>query len=97
MKMVLVVAEHPTSRELVRVALEHSGYTVREASSASEALLELITPPYADFTDTLAFLHDVQQFFYDGAHDETLLATSMPCGIVSCQPCRPACALGLFG
>jgi glutamate--cysteine ligase len=47
----------------------------------SEALLEFITPPYPDFRDTLAFMANIHQFFYDHASDETLLAASMPCGI----------------
>jgi CheY-like chemotaxis protein len=37
MKTVLVVADQATSRELVRVALEHSGYAVREAHNSQEA------------------------------------------------------------
>jgi glutamate--cysteine ligase len=47
----------------------------------SEALLEFITPPFADFRDTLAFMRDIHQFFYDRSEDEMLLAASMPCGI----------------
>lgn len=47
----------------------------------SEALVEFITPPFRDFRDTLAFLHDIQQFFYDCSDEEMLLASSMPCGI----------------
>jgi len=47
----------------------------------SEALIELITPPFRDAADTLNFLDDVHQFFYDNLEDELLLATSMPCEI----------------
>ncbi len=38
MKTVLIACDHATGRELVRVALEHSGYAVHEASGASEAI-----------------------------------------------------------
>jgi len=47
----------------------------------SEALIELITPPFPDVKDTLAFLHDTHQFVYDNLDNEMLLAASMPCGI----------------
>ncbi len=47
----------------------------------SEALLEFITPPFADARDTLTFLHDIHQFVYDNLSDELLLASSMPCAI----------------
>lgn len=47
----------------------------------SEALIELITPPFPDIKDTLAFLHDTHQFVYDNLDNEMLLAASMPCGI----------------
>ncbi|HEY0720338.1 MAG TPA: glutamate--cysteine ligase [Gammaproteobacteria bacterium] len=45
----------------------------------SEALLELITPPFADPQQTLAFLRDIHQFVYRHLGDEFLWATSMPC------------------
>jgi CheY-like chemotaxis protein len=38
MKKVLVADDKPTSRELVRVALEHSGYEVYEAGDGIEAV-----------------------------------------------------------
>ncbi|MGH8500071.1 MAG: glutamate--cysteine ligase, partial [Methylococcales bacterium] len=47
----------------------------------SEALLEFITPPFADTRDTLSFLRDIHQFVYDNLPDELLLASSMPCAI----------------
>lgn len=47
----------------------------------SEALLEFITPPFADIKDTLAFMHNIHQFVYDQLDNELLLAASMPCGI----------------
>jgi glutamate--cysteine ligase len=45
----------------------------------SEALLELITPPFAQMQDALAFLRDVQTYVYSKLGDEILWATSMPC------------------
>lgn len=45
----------------------------------SEALLEFITPPFADVCDALDFLRDTQQFVYDNLEDELLWSTSMPC------------------
>lgn len=47
----------------------------------SEALIELITPPYADPAETLQFLKDLHTFVYRNVGDEILLATSMPRGV----------------
>ncbi|MFA5983466.1 MAG: glutamate--cysteine ligase [Methylococcaceae bacterium] len=47
----------------------------------SEALLEFITPPFADIKESLAFLNNIHQFVYDNLTDQILLNTSMPCGI----------------
>jgi len=47
----------------------------------SEALLEFITPPFAEITETLDFMHNVHQYVYDHLDDEMLLSASMPCGI----------------
>jgi glutamate--cysteine ligase len=47
----------------------------------SEALLEFITPPFAEITETLEFLHNIHQYVYDHLNDEMLLSSSMPCGI----------------
>ncbi|MEI7996687.1 MAG: glutamate--cysteine ligase, partial [Methylococcaceae bacterium] len=47
----------------------------------SEALMELITPPFADIKDTLSYLHNIHQFVYEHLDDEILLGASMPCGI----------------
>jgi glutamate--cysteine ligase len=47
----------------------------------SEALLELITPPFVDIRDTLKYLHNIHQFVYDHLDNEILLGASMPCGI----------------
>jgi glutamate--cysteine ligase len=47
----------------------------------SEALPELITPPYPDPEQTLRFLEELHGFVYRHLADELLLASSMPCGI----------------
>ncbi len=47
----------------------------------SEALLEFITPPFAEISDTLDFMHNVHQYVYEHLGDEMLLSASMPCGI----------------
>jgi glutamate--cysteine ligase len=47
----------------------------------SEALIELITPPFADIKDTLRYLDNIHQFVYQHLNGEILLGTSMPCGI----------------
>jgi len=47
----------------------------------SEALLEFITPPFADIKQTLGYMHKIHQFVYPHLGDEMLLCTSMPCGI----------------
>ena len=43
----------------------------------SEALIELITPPFANITDSLAYLHQVHQFVYANLDEEILLNASM--------------------
>lgn len=45
----------------------------------SEALIELITPPFHVMEDALQSLKDTQKFVYDRLQDELLWATSMPC------------------
>lgn len=45
----------------------------------SEALLELITPPFTEIDETLAFLSQIHQFVYSKLGDEMLWVTSMPC------------------
>lgn len=47
----------------------------------SEALIELITPPFSDIRDTLKMLQNIHQFVYENLEDEQLLCASMPCGI----------------
>ncbi|MFN4262913.1 MAG: glutamate--cysteine ligase [Thioalkalivibrionaceae bacterium] len=45
----------------------------------SEALIELITPPFADARETLGYLEDLHAFVYAHINNERLWATSMPC------------------
>ncbi|MGH8278794.1 MAG: glutamate--cysteine ligase [Gammaproteobacteria bacterium] len=47
----------------------------------SEALIELVTEPFARATDTLDSLADIHSFVYQHLGDETLWATSMPCAL----------------
>ncbi len=49
----------------------------------SEALLELVTPPFDDVRETLGFLQDLQAFATARIGDELLWATSMPCAMGS--------------
>ncbi|MDM8545481.1 glutamate--cysteine ligase [Candidatus Venteria ishoeyi] len=45
----------------------------------SEALLELITPPFESLRESLEFLCATHQFVYQNLDEEILWATSMPC------------------
>jgi glutamate--cysteine ligase len=45
----------------------------------SEALIELVTPPFKESWELLQFLCDLHQFVYRHLGDELLWATSMPC------------------
>ena len=66
--------EHP---QQLGAALTHPHIT----TDYSEALLEFITPPFAQITETLDYMHNIHQYVYDHLDNEYLLATSMPCGI----------------
>ena len=63
---------HPV---VLGAALTHPSIT----TDYSEALLELVTPPFNRFSDTLQFLDDTHRFVYSQLKDEILWATSMPC------------------
>ena len=65
---------HPTA---LGSALTHPTIT----TDYSEALIELITPPFADIKDSLGYLQNVHQFVYEHLDNEILLGASMPCGI----------------
>jgi glutamate--cysteine ligase len=58
-------------------ALKHPYIT----TDYSEALIELITPPFVDIKETLGYLQSIHQVVYQHLDDEILLCTSMPCGI----------------
>lgn len=45
----------------------------------SEALIELVTPPFTQDWELLQYLCDLHQFIYRHLEDELLWATSMPC------------------
>jgi glutamate--cysteine ligase len=48
----------------------------------SEALIELVTPPFAQTWELLQYLCDLHRFVYMNLPDDELLwATSMPCAI----------------
>jgi glutamate--cysteine ligase len=47
----------------------------------SEALIELVTPPFPSAWELQQYLCDIHQFVYSELGDELLWATSMPCGI----------------
>lgn len=68
------IAQTPHPRALGS-ALTHPYIT----TDYSEALLEFITPPFADRTGPLQFLEDLQKFVYARLDNEILWATSMPC------------------
>ena len=71
-----VIAQTPHPKALGS-ALTHPYIT----TDYSEALLEFITPPFADIKQTLGYMHQIHQFVYPHLGEEMLLATSMPCGI----------------
>jgi glutamate--cysteine ligase len=47
----------------------------------SEALIELVTPPFTQSWELLQYLLDLHQFVYRHLKDELLWATSMPCAL----------------
>lgn len=65
-------AGHPSA---LGSALTHPYIT----TDYSEALIELITPPFSDSGQALRFLQDTQKFVCSRLDDEILWATSMPC------------------
>ncbi len=65
---------HPTG---LGSALKHPYIT----TDYSEALIELITPPFPNTIDTLGFLDSIHRFVYQHIGDEALWAASMPCEI----------------
>ncbi len=70
----IVQTPHP---QALGSALTHHYIT----TDFSEALLEFITPPYADMSDALSCMNDIHRFVYANLDDELLWATSMPCKV----------------
>ncbi|HET7649316.1 MAG TPA: glutamate--cysteine ligase [Gammaproteobacteria bacterium] len=71
----LAQTPHPSA---LGSALTHPHIT----TDYSEALLELVTDPFADARDTLHSLCDIHTFVYQHLTDDELLwATSMPCAL----------------
>jgi glutamate--cysteine ligase len=70
------ISQQPHPRR-IGSALTHSSIT----TDYSEALLEFITPPFAEIDDALNYMKVLHKFTYDQIDDELLWATSMPCGI----------------
>jgi glutamate--cysteine ligase len=70
------IAQTPHPRALGS-ALTHPYIT----TDYSEALIELITPPFVNIKETLDYLHSIHQFVYEHLDNEILLGASMPCGI----------------
>lgn len=69
---IIAQTPHPAS---LGSALKHPWIT----TDYSEALLELITPPFPDAQASLDFLQQLQQFVYRRINDELLWSASMPC------------------
>lgn len=65
---------HPAS---LGSALTHPWIT----TDFSEALVELVTPPFRTSWETLQYLCDLHQFVYERIGEEMLWATSMPCAV----------------
>ncbi len=76
----LSTLDHPSA---LGSALTHPSIT----TDFSEALLEIVTPPFEDMATTLACLAETQNFVYSKLPPgEFLWATSMPCGLkVDCD------------
>ncbi len=70
------IAGSPHPRELGS-ALTNENIT----TDYSEALIELVTPPFPHSWELLQYLCDIHQFVYRHLDDELLWATSMPCAI----------------
>ena len=70
----LAQTEHPAA---LGAALTNPSIT----TDFSEALIELVTPPFGQTWELLQYLCDLHQFVYRHLGDEMLWATSMPCDI----------------
>src|SRR5262245_47950471 len=79
-------SEHP--RELGST-LTHEHIT----TDYSEALIELVTPPFRESWELLQYLCDLHQFVYRHLGEQLLWATSMPC-IIDGDPSIPIARYG---
>jgi glutamate--cysteine ligase len=79
-------SEHP--RELGST-LTHEHIT----TDYSEALIELVTPPFKESWELLQYLCDLHQFVYRHLGEQLLWATSMPC-IIDGDPSIPIARYG---
>ena len=70
------ISQKPHPRSLGS-ALTHPNIT----TDYSEALIELVTPPFPSAWELQQYLCDIHQFVYSELGDEFLWATSMPCAI----------------
>jgi glutamate--cysteine ligase len=70
------ISQKPHPRALGS-ALTHPNIT----TDYSEALIELVTPPFPSAWELQQYLCDIHQFVYSELGDEFLWATSMPCAI----------------
>jgi len=70
----IVQTNHPSG---LGSALTHPSIT----TDYSEALLELVTPPFERFPETLQYLDETHRYVYSQLDNEILWATSMPCVI----------------
>lgn len=68
---------HKPHPESLGSALTHPYIT----TDYSEALIELITPPFVNVKETLNYLAALHHYVYQHLDNEMLLCTSMPCGI----------------
>ena len=81
-------------KESLRVSpegrIEHSAHPISLGSALthehvttdySEALIELVTPPFRESWQLLQYLCDLHQFVYRHLNEQLLWATSMPCAI----------------
>src|SRR5918999_3524200 len=59
----------------------------------SEALIELVTPPFTQSWELLQYLCDLHQFVYRHLGDQLLWATSMPC-LIDGDPSIPIARFG---
>jgi glutamate--cysteine ligase len=78
-----VTPQGQLARTVHPVALGSALTSEHITTDFSEALIELVTPPFTQSWELLQYLTDLHQFVYRHLGDELLWATSMPCAIES--------------